>query len=576
MEITTGVLTPKEPAIDLIKILSEGTYTSFPQALKELISNSYDADATKVTLEFDEEFTSLTVHDNGVGMTSDEFKDVFMSIARGKSNSSVSGTKTAGGRQRIGRFGIGSLSIVGTASKLTVRSIKKDTGRGFQASIDLTELRQHFNKGEDLSGWWRFPSTEWGGEPLNSHLTDITIEGIREDIRELLQRPGSKLPSDFVPDTALLSGIEQLRWKLGIICPVAYADRYPVPESELRKNDDAVIINHADRLVKDNFEIVLNGGPVLRQIHLPNYHTKKLKNKTEFARLSTRGLGYEVECFQRKHAGVKCDGYLVVQAAALFPEELRGILVRIRGVGIGWHRSFNLTSTASTMLSSMSGEVWADGLDDALQFDRESFREDHPAYVKLQSALQDVVDNQAKKFRERSASRRGKAGKGGAKAGKAGIEGAKPKQSPSAENQFLDPEIFQHQPDYICRLVPQINGCHEREWFEACAMVVRRLVETLLITLYDKKGWKGDLTYPNGDLFGLKKIINVVSTDTRLGLDNKTLNGLTEILKDLKNLGDTAAHDYRVKTRRQDLAAAQKPLRFTCERLIFKIEETGP
>jgi len=366
-----------------------------------------------------------------------------------------------------------------------------------------------------------------------------------------------------------------LRWKLGIICPVAYSGRYPIPESELGAAD-AVITKHADRLVKDNFEVALNEAPVLRQIRLPNYHEKKLRNQEEFARLSKRGLGYEVRCFQLKQGGVKCEGYLVVQATSIFPEELRGILVRIRGVGIGWHRSFNLTSTAATMLASMSGEVWAEGLDDALQFDRESFREDNPAYIKLRSMLQGVVDEEAKGFRERSADRQQKAGKGSGKSTKKTKQGAQPKPSASAEDAFLNPEIFDQQQDHIRRLVPQINGCFERQWFEACAMVVRRLVETLLITLYDKKGWGKDLIDGNGDLFGLKKIIKVVSADTRLGLDNKTLAGLSEILRDLKNLGDTAAHDFRVKMRKQDLDAIRKPLRFTCDRLIFKIEETGP
>jgi hypothetical protein len=44
------IATPKAPSIDPIRILSEGTYTSLPQALKEFISNSYDVYATDVAL----------------------------------------------------------------------------------------------------------------------------------------------------------------------------------------------------------------------------------------------------------------------------------------------------------------------------------------------------------------------------------------------------------------------------------------------------------------------------------------------------------------------------------------------
>jgi len=55
--LPTRIVSPKDPSIDLIRILSEGTYTSFPQALKEFISNSHDAWATEVALRFDDDFS---------------------------------------------------------------------------------------------------------------------------------------------------------------------------------------------------------------------------------------------------------------------------------------------------------------------------------------------------------------------------------------------------------------------------------------------------------------------------------------------------------------------------------------
>src|SRR5579863_8442005 len=102
---------------------------------------------------------------------------------------------------------------------------------------------------------------------------------------------------------------------------------------------------------------------------------------------------------------VKFKGYLCVQAHQVFPTELRGILIRLRGVAVGWHRTLNLGASVATMLTSMSGEVWVNGLDEALQFDRESFREDHPSFVCLKEQIQKTVDAETKKFRDRSARR---------------------------------------------------------------------------------------------------------------------------------------------------------------------------
>ena len=41
---------PKEAAAQLISHLSEGVYTTFPKALKELVINAFDASATEVKI----------------------------------------------------------------------------------------------------------------------------------------------------------------------------------------------------------------------------------------------------------------------------------------------------------------------------------------------------------------------------------------------------------------------------------------------------------------------------------------------------------------------------------------------
>lgn len=50
--------------------ISDGIYREPASALRELVANAYDADATRVTIETDvPRFETLTVHDNGHGMT---------------------------------------------------------------------------------------------------------------------------------------------------------------------------------------------------------------------------------------------------------------------------------------------------------------------------------------------------------------------------------------------------------------------------------------------------------------------------------------------------------------------------
>ena len=59
---------------ELLKELGEGLVGKPYIALAELIKNGYDADASKVTIEFYPKKDQIIVYDNGHGMNFDEFK----------------------------------------------------------------------------------------------------------------------------------------------------------------------------------------------------------------------------------------------------------------------------------------------------------------------------------------------------------------------------------------------------------------------------------------------------------------------------------------------------------------------
>ncbi len=119
------LLHQKSPSIDLIRILSEGTYT--PRFRRHSKENLFQIPTTRmrqmVALRFDDEFSTLSIRDNGEGMTSDDFTRVFASIAR--SGQKVPPTPEAQrlSRERIARFGIGALKEVGRDRRRVYDSI---------------------------------------------------------------------------------------------------------------------------------------------------------------------------------------------------------------------------------------------------------------------------------------------------------------------------------------------------------------------------------------------------------------------------------------------------------------------
>jgi len=101
---------------------------------------------------------------------------------------------------------------------------------------------------------------------------------------------------------------------------------------------------------------------------------------------------------------------------------------------------------------------------------------------------------------------------------------------------------------YLERLVHQINGSYEYGFYDACATMMRRLMESLIIEIYIHEGRQHEIR--NGGVFlGLEKLIAQVRADQTLTLGRNTPKAMT----DVKELGDTAAHDRVCITSQQDI-----------------------
>src|ERR1700685_2974721 len=91
--------------------LSRGLYRSPASALRELVSNAWDANATTVYVETNyPKFHRLSVEDNGDGFGRDDFESL-MRGGIGNSDKRVESLSLRYGRPTIGRLGIGMLGI---------------------------------------------------------------------------------------------------------------------------------------------------------------------------------------------------------------------------------------------------------------------------------------------------------------------------------------------------------------------------------------------------------------------------------------------------------------------------------
>jgi hypothetical protein len=172
-----------DPAV--IRELS-GIYQPFVKAFKELISNSYDADADRVDIQLSEDFRSIEIFDDGRGLTPDEFRTDFTKI--GGSYTRLREELTSKQRPKIGSKGIGFLAVARYCSRMDVEST---TVRESRASIRCTVKRKKI----DLASCVDSPIPR---ESLVPRITVLSITPVTEQRHRSLGRKYNRVKCDGV------------------------------------------------------------------------------------------------------------------------------------------------------------------------------------------------------------------------------------------------------------------------------------------------------------------------------------------------------------------------------------------
>lgn len=126
----------------IIELFSAGLYSSPNKAFEELVCNSYDAFASKVSVYVPSDFTVegayICVCDNGEGLDPQELKDLW----RIGESSKRKGGERDKKRLQIGQFGIGKLATYILARKLSY--ISKKNGRYILATMDYNLIKEDY------------------------------------------------------------------------------------------------------------------------------------------------------------------------------------------------------------------------------------------------------------------------------------------------------------------------------------------------------------------------------------------------------------------------------------------------
>jgi hypothetical protein len=472
----------------VIARVTDGIYRQPGSALRELISNAYDADASKVIIDTDApRFEKISVSDDGHGMTPEVLAHLLQNIG-GSAKRTLDATRlgissqydaslSPTGRRLIGKIGIGLFSVAQLTH--TFQILTKVAGDSFR-TVATVVLRTYSE--DDLKGTTSDDKFESGlvriwserAEDINAHGTTIVLTGIRAETKDTLRsrrlwasieesaKENAKGKPDFDPpkfhigqvqprDGELIKDSAQLPWSVD-----------DSPEQKFRKLVDCVWaeIGHStpNPKLEDLFDYYLrmiwnlglgapiryvDGDPFDKQFEAEisafeiSNATKKavaeprdlpagktLRSMFEVENASNESTGFEVfvdgvqlarplkfsglpetshalrgplffvgkyrhefkEVDREISGGVLAFSAYLMWTPKVAPREHRGVLVRINGAsGTLFDETFMRYQVSElTRLSQISCEIFVqEGLDGALNIDRESFNFAHPHYVFL-------------------------------------------------------------------------------------------------------------------------------------------------------------------------------------------------
>ena len=186
----------------VIARVTDGIYRQPASALRELISNAYDADATRVVIKTDApRFERIVVEDNGSGMTPEILAHLLHHIGgsakRNEEGKTLGITNTGdptlspGGRKLIGKIGIGLFSVSQlTHSFQIISKVARDRYR----TVATVTLRQYTDEPntDDKAGEDKFEAGKvniWREKAVDvdSHGTTIVLNHIRPQARDTLR-----------------------------------------------------------------------------------------------------------------------------------------------------------------------------------------------------------------------------------------------------------------------------------------------------------------------------------------------------------------------------------------------------
>jgi hypothetical protein len=136
------------------------------------------------------------------------------------------------------------------------------------------------------------------------------------------------------------------------------------------------------------------------------------------------------------------------------------------------------------------------------------------------------------------------------------------------EGELLDTTITHELPSYIQRVAAQADGAYQYGWYDASAVMLRKLVESVIIECFESANLESSIKDQAGNYRRLGELVDAFKNETSWNTSRNVRVALPR-LSAIKELGDLAAHSRRFVATKQDLSKFIKDLRLVVQELAY-------
>ncbi|SFK14033.1 protein of unknown function [Sphingomonas sp. NFR04] len=131
-------------------------------------------------------------------------------------------------------------------------------------------------------------------------------------------------------------------------------------------------------------------------------------------------------------------------------------------------------------------------------------------------------------------------------------------------NAVIPAILFDRTRGYLVKIANQANGAYANGWYDACAVMLRRLLETLIIEAFESRGIAQNIQNSSGDFLFLRDLIDRTISEKAWNLSRNAKSAMPR----LKDVGDKSAHSRRFNAVRSDIDKISDDLRLVAEELL--------